>query len=315
MNKSLLLSVLVLSTALSACGSTTDSPESANPAGTISLVITDGPMEMAQEVIFHLTHVDMGLADGSVVRMQLHAGAHDVDMMQLQNGLTHMLLDGAELPAGHYEWMELGLDLQQSHFGSQSGGHHGMVLGEETPLRVHAPFEIGDGQHMDFVMDFDLGLGIRQHQMGGMMGTQYQLHNGLHLMNAAEVGGLIGVVDSSLVDVNHPDCDPAEGGNRAYLFDATNDQPDDLAVTDTDGIAGPVATDIVELHLGQGEYLYHFGHVPAGAYRVGFSCSAEWDEEGDDDYPVDPDGRFDFQAFSDVVDVVAGQVQVLDLIP
>jgi hypothetical protein len=308
------LPVILLAGTLASCGGTTD-PAAIEPAGTLTLVITDGPMEQAQEVIFHVTHVDMGHADGSVTRLELMSGPHDIDLMQLQNGMTHDLLDSASVPAGHFEWMELGIDLQQSHFGGQSGGQHGMTMGAGNPLRANAQFQIMDGEHLEFVMDFDLRLGIQQHEMGGMMGMEYQLQEGMHLMNIADVGGLSGAIDISLVDVNNPACDPAEGGNLAYLFDAAVAQPDDLAATDTDGFDGPVATDIVELHVGVGEYRYHFGFVPAGSYRVAFSCSGEWDEEGDDDYPTDPDGQFDFHAFSDPVEVIAGQMQIMDITP
>ncbi len=308
------LSMILLTGLLASCGGTSD-PAAIEPAGTLTLAITDGPMEQAQEVVFHVTHVDMGHADGSVTRLELMNGPHDIDLMQLQNGMTHDLLNNAAVPAGNFEWMELGIDLQQSHFGGQSGGQHGMTMGAGHPLRANAQFQIMNGEHVEFVMDFDLRLGIQQHEMGGMMGMQYELHEGMDLMNVADAGGLSGAIDISLVDVNNPACDPAEGGNLAYLFDASVGQPDDLAVTDTDGFAGPVATDIVELHPGVGEYRYHFGFVLAGSYRVGFSCSGEWDEEGDDDYPTDPDGQFDFHAFSGPVEVIAGQMQVLDITP
>ena len=46
---------------------------------------------------------------------------------------------------------------------------------------------------------------------------------------------------------------------------------------------------------------------------MAFSCSGEWDEAGDDDYPADPDGRFDFHHFSGPLDVVAGQMHRHDL--
>ena len=76
---------------------------------------------------------------------------------------------------------------------------------------------------------------------------------------------------------------------------------------------GPLATDRVEIDTVTGDYIYHFGYLPAGSYRIAFSCSGEWDEDGDDDFPSDPDGRFDFQMFSGPTDVVAGQLHRFDL--
>lgn len=310
------LLLLIFAGTLASCGG--ESSNSANTAavnGTISLAITDGPMDEAQQLILHVTHMDVGHADGSVTRLELMNGPQDVDMMQLQNGLTHDLLDTTPIPAGQYQWMELGVDLQQSHIGTMSGANHGMTLADPQPFRAMETFQIRDGEHADFIMDFDLHSAVRQHDMGGMMGVEYQLHNGMQLMNSADAGGLTGAVDSSLVDINQPACDPAAGGNWVYLFDGAVTQADDLAVTETDGFPGPLAADRVELNPGSGEYRYHFGFIPAGSYRVAFTCSGEWDEESDDDYPTDPDARFDFHGISAPVDVIAGQMQVMDITP
>ena len=169
-------------------------------------------------------------------------------------------------------------------------------------------FTIREDEHSEFIMDFDLRSAVQQHRMGGTMGRQYQLHNGLRLMDVEHAGGLTGTIDPSLLDISHPDCDPAVGGNWAYLFHGDASEPDDLSSTDTDGVAGPFAMDRVELQNGNGEYRYHFAFLPEGSYRVAFSCSSDWDESGDDDYPNDPDGLFHFQAFGRPVAVHAGEV-------
>ena len=311
------LLVLLCVGTLASCGGGSSDTAANLPAanGTISLAITDGPMDEAQQLVLHVTHMDVSHVDGTVTRLQLLNGAQDIDMTQLQNGLTHDLLDTTPIPAGQYHWMELGVDLTMSYIGTMSGGNHMMTLADPHPFRAMETFQITAGQHADFVMDFDLHSAVRQHQMGGMMGVEYQLHNGMHLMNFADVGGLMGTVDMSLMDINQASCDSAAGGNWVYLFDGSVAQPDDLAVTETDGFSGPIASDLVELNVGTGHYDYHFGFVPAGSYRVAFTCSGEWDEEGDDDYPTDPDVKFSFQGFSGPVDVMAGQMHVMDITP
>lgn len=52
------------------------------------------------------------------------------------------------------------------------------------------------------------------------------------------------------------------------------------------------------MNYGAGAHEYHFGYLPEGSYRLAFTCSGEWDEPGNDDYPYDPDGRFGFRFFS-----------------
>jgi len=71
----------------------------------------------------------------------------------------------------------------------------------------------------------------------------------------------------------------------------------------------------VELDPQTGEHIYHFDFIESGSYRIAFSCSGEWDEQADDDYPADPEGRFDFQFFSNPMNVTAGQQHRFDLMP
>ncbi len=312
--------VFATAVALAACGGGGATPvsQSANASaqtGTVTLAITDGPMEEAYALVLHVTYIEFGHADDGVTRLEPQGGPVSLDMMQLQNGMTHALLERVTVPAGEYHWLHLGIDPDSSYIELQSGAHHQLQLGDANGLRVHEPFEIHASQHAEFVLDFDLRLGVQHHQMGGMMGEQYELRSALHLMHMEDVGGITGTVDATLVDVNHAGCDPALGGNWVYLFPGDATQPDDVAESDTDGMAGPMATDRVELDIGTGEYRYHFAFVPAASYRVAFTCAGEWDEAGDDDYPTDADGRFDFHAFSGPVEVVAGQVREFHIGP
>lgn len=272
-------------------------------------------MENIDEAVLRITHVDVGHANGDVTRLQLYGGPSDIDMVALQNGLTRDLIDHASLPAGEYHWMELGVDLDRSGIRLGSGGHHGLRLADADAFRVHQRFRIHEEEHSEFIMDFDLRHAVQQRRMGGMMGARFELHRGLRLMNVEQAGGLTGMVDPALIDINHPGCDPTPGGNWAYLFPGESVEPDDLSATDTDGAAGPYAMDRVELNSGTGEFRYHFAFVPEGSYRIAFSCSGEWDEPGDDDYPNDPDGRFHFEAFTDPVDVRAGRMTEYDVGP
>ncbi len=283
--------------------------------GTMSVALTDGPMQEARSLVLHVTHLELGHADGSVIRVQPNGGPLDLDMMQFQNGVTHNLLDRFPVPAGEYEWMRLGIDPARCYIDLQgTGGRHGLEMGIADGLIVHHPFVVPASDHVELILDYDLRLGVRHYQMG-MMGDRYELHPALRLMYADDAGGLMGTIHASLVDVNHPACDPAEGGNWAYLFPGHATMPDDIADAETDDIPGPIATDRVEMDIGTGQYHYHFAFLPAGSYRVAFSCAGDWEEMGDNDYPADPDGQFDFQAFSGPTDVIAGEMHVVDLNP
>jgi hypothetical protein len=321
--KPIVVAVTVI-TVLSACGGSSapgggnSAPGAEDPVGgSISISLTDGPWEDAQEMVLHITGVEMGHANGDVVSLGLRGGAMSVDMMQLQNGVSELLVSGADVPTGQYDWMRLQVDLILSHIDlASTGGRHNMQMGPNASngLEVHEPFQIQQATHSEFMLDFDLRRGVQQHS-GGMMGDQYELHSAMRLVNMGEAGGLTGMVDASMIDINHPDCDIEPGGNWAYLYPGDAVYPDDIAESDDDGMPGPMAADRVEMDNVTGDHMYYFGYLTPGSYRVAMTCSGEWDEDGDDDYPSDPDGRFSFQMFSDPVDVAAGQMHDFDLMP
>lgn len=290
---------------------------SAAASGNLTLALTDGPMSTVDELVVHVEYVELRHADGRVVRLAPLGGPVDVDLAALRDGQLHDLLDEAEIPAGQYHGLGIGIDPERSHARFSDGSRHQMRFAFAQGLNVDSPFAVGPGEHAEFVIDVDLGQSLHRHQggMGGSMGDYYEFHSVTRMIDVNIAGGLVGAIDSALVDINHPDCDPAPGGNWAYLFPSSATEPDDIAQEDVDGRPGPIATDRVDLHFGTGEYRYHFAFLEAGSYRVAFTCSGEMDESTDDDYPSDPEAVFDFQAFSDPVEVVAGQVTVLDVGP
>ena len=283
--------------------------------GTISVSITDDPWHDMDSMVIRVTGMEFGHSSGDIHSFDLPGGPLDVDMIQLQNGVHRALMSDVELPSGDYDWMRLRIDAGRSFMqDGGTGGHHGFRMGPGAAegLEVHEQFRIEAGSHSDYMLEYDLRQGVR-HSHNGMMGDQFELHNAMRLIRMEQAGGVFGHVDPSLVDINHPDCDPSAGGNWVYAFPGDAEAPDDIADVESDGVPGPIATDRVEMNPGSGEHEYHFGYLPEGTYRIAFTCSGEWDEPGDDDYPSDPDEAFDFQRFSGPIEIVAGQMQQHDL--
>jgi hypothetical protein len=313
----LLLSAALAIFAVGCNGGSNNINELPDATGFFSLSITDGPWHEPGSMVLRVTHVELGHTDGRTVRLDIPGGPMDIDLMQLQNGLSFQFMDRAEVPAGQYAWMRLGLDLNQCYIDDlPTGGRHSLHMhsNSEEWLEARDPFQIMAGMHNEFMLDYDIRLGLHHQHMGGM-GDRYEMHHALRSMDMDDIGALSGTIDPALIDINHLDCDPAPGGNWAYLFPGGAAAPDDIADTDIDGVSGPIATDRVDLNNTTGEYFYHFGHLTEGSYRVAFTCSGDRDKSGDDDYPNDPDGRFDFQMFSDPVEVIAGQMQHHNLAP
>ena len=298
-------------------GSNEVPPADEPTSGNVTISLTDDPWEDAMAMVLHVTGIEMGHSDGSVITIDMDGGGMSIDMMQLQNGESQILVDGMEVPMGQYDWMRLMIDSSQSHIDlASTGGRHGMQMASdaEQGLEVQHTFEVGQSRHSEFMLDFDVRRGV-QHYDNGMMGSEFRLHSAMRMVDISESGDLMGGVHSSMIDVNHPDCDDAPGGNWAYLFHGDAMEPDDIADVDTDGMEGPIAADRIEMDIMTGEHRYHFGYLEPGQYRIAITCSGEWDEVDDDDHPADPDGRFAFQMFSEAMEVMSGQVHDIDISP
>ena len=308
-----------MATFLYGCGGSTNEvplPDDLT-TGSITISLTDDPWEDAMEMVLHVTGVEMGHADGRVVAIDMAGGGMSIDMVQLQNGEAQMLADNMEIPMGQYDWMRLTIDPSQSHIDlASTGGRYGLHTGSAAVdgIEVQHSFEIGLSQHSELMLDFDIRRGV-QHLDTGMMGGEYQLHSAMRMVDMGTSGGLMGAVDPSMIDVNHPDCDDAPGGNWAYLFHGETMEPDDIANVDTDGMDGPIAADRIDMDTMTGEHRYHFGYLDPGQYRIAITCSGEWDESGDDDHPTDPDGQFAFHMYSEAMEVMSGQMHDNDLSP
>jgi hypothetical protein len=288
-----------------------------NLNGSLSISLTDGPWADAHAMVLHITGIEIGRANGEVIHFDIDGGPITVDMMQLQNGVFQTLITEAGMPVGQYEWIRLQLDMDQSYIDlAGTGGRHGMQMSPDAAngLEVHSPFQISQSTSSEFMLDFDLRRGVQSHNRG-MMGQQFDLHSAIRLVDMRNAGGLTGMVAAAMVDINHPECDSTPGGNWAYIFPGDALAPDDIAETEMDGMLGPLAADRVEMDPRTGDHIYHFAFLEPGSYRIAFSCSGEWDEEADDDYRAEPDGRFDFRMFSTPISVTAGEMHRFDLMP
>jgi hypothetical protein len=137
------------------------------------------------------------------------------------------------------------------------------------------------------------------------------------MMNVDETGGVEGVVDASLVDINNARClsaDPPLTGNAVYVFEGTDAPVDDVADEDeeNDGIAGPLTSDVVDLNNDSGEYEYHLMFLLPGTYTLAFTCSAMADGVSDSDYPAPSESGFDFDATINV-EIASNEIKSCDI--
>jgi hypothetical protein len=108
--------------------------------------------------------------------------------------------------------------------------------------------------------------------------------------------------------------EPPLTGNAVYVFDGMDALLDDAADLDepSDGIDGPLTSDVVDLNVETGDYEYHLMFLLPGTYTLAFTCSAMADGASDSDYPDPADGKFDFDAQINV-EIVSNEVKTCNI--
>ena len=152
---------------LTACGGS-----SSGGSGTLSLNITDAPVldEDIAEVWVRFTQVIIHPANGGpdivvdVVNDDGISPWRDIELKSLVGGKT-MLLGEVELAAGHYSWIRLVIDPDNTVIREKTGGtpdiiHPAKLLDcsscDQSHLKLNRNFTIESGGLINFAIDFDL---------------------------------------------------------------------------------------------------------------------------------------------------------------
>lgn len=242
------------------CGS--DSEE----FGSISLAVTDAPVDSAARVVVEFTAVEIQPAGGERELFEF-SSPRQIDLLALQGGETELLLDDELLPTGRYNFILLhvnaGLDASDSFIELDNGNVHALFIpsGNQQGLRLVQGFTVTQNGNVDFTIDFDLRKSVVS---PAGLGGPYILRPALRMVDNTEVGAIEGTVDVSLIV---QDCSPA-----VYLYEGADVTPSD---TRTD--SGPLTSGLVELDT-EGQYVYRVAFLEEGDYTVAFTCEADLDD-------------------------------------
>lgn len=261
-----MLAVAGLALAVTAC----DSNDS-TPTGSLSVGVTDAPVDTAQKVIVEFTGVEIKPANGNSIsfdfteRCAADPASCQIDLLTLTNGVSQQLLDDEIVPAGQYNWMRLMVNAEpiiQDSYIVINGQEFELRIpsGAETGLKLNRGFVVPAGGAASFTIDFDLRKSVHD-QIGS---SDYLLRPTLRIVDNAEIGTLSGSVDSSFYAGG--DCTGA-----VYVFEGDVTEPDDV----DGGLVDPITTAMVP---DDGAYNYKVGFLSAGDYRVAFTCDALADE-------------------------------------
>jgi hypothetical protein len=255
---------------LALAGCSNDGPDT----GLLTLAVTDAPVDGATAVVVEFTGLEVKPAGGDAISFDYDV-PRSIDLLALSGEDSEVLLDGAEVPAGRYDWVRLKVNAEEdgvadSYIDLKDGSRHELEVpsGAETGLKLHNGFNVPAGGAASFTMDFDLRKSVHEPMDAA---DSYKLRPTLRIVDNTQVGAIGGTVAAALVTTG---CSPA-----VYVFEGSGVTPDDV-----DGLVpDPVTTAVVALDANSGQYVYTVGFLLPGAYTVAFTCAAAGDNPATDD--------------------------------
>src|SRR5690606_298968 len=216
------LALLVLALPLAACLYDEDD----NAYGQMKLAVTDAPVDGATSVVVQFTGVEFKPRGGMSTVIEFDQ-PRSIDLLALQGGGTELLLDGATLPAGQYNWLRRIVNaepvLMDSYIAFSDGAMYSLFIpsGDETGLKLVRGFTVPAGGVADFTLDFDLRKSVHDpaSEPGNASGD-YILRPVLRIVDNTQVGRISGTVAGSLITAG---CDPV-----VYVFAGAEVTPDDV---------------------------------------------------------------------------------------
>lgn len=256
--------------ALTACFDSDDDGGS----GSLSLGITDAPVDDATAVIVEFNGVEVKPADGESISFDF-GETRTINLLDLQGSASESLISDESVPAGDYDWVRLDVNAQNqvddSYIEFDDGSRHSLFVpsGSQSGLKLVQGFTVPQGGSADFTIDFDLRKSITNPQSGQV---DYILKPALRLVDNVEVGTLAGTVPSA--EASASDCTGA-----VYVYEGH-----DATAGDEGSEDAPVTSSGIELDSDSGDYEYEVGFLLEGNYTAAFTCEAGSDDpEADDD--------------------------------
>ena len=286
--------------------------------GTLTLGVTDAPVDGADAVNVVFTAIGLKPADGDAVTFACDepaaeplldcggTGSRTLDLLTLTGPVQVNLLEDVAIPAGRYDWIRLRVDAASPTPNSTGastieigGATHVLAIpsGRQTGLKLVSGFVVPAGGSRSLTIDFDLRSAVTE--LPRPVEPRYLLRPALRLVDTARAGHLAGAVTAGFVGSECASGD-ATGGLAVYVFAGPGAPTGDLG----DAANPPVTTAMAALDPATGDYPYEVGYLEAGAYTAAVTCEA-----GSDDPATDT--ALDFVATADVA-IEAGRTTVQD---
>lgn len=289
------LLVTLLLAVLTAC-SNSNSGSGGDGLGSLTLGITDAPVDEALAVVVEFTGVNLkGQGNDDPVTVIEFEQPRVINLLDLQGSNSEILLQDISLAAGDYQWIRLQVvangaytepeagDIDGHGVGSyvlQNDGPGGtkktalkVPSGSQSGLKLVSGFTVDDFGKTNFTIDFDLRKAI--HDVVGQ--DHYELRPALRMVETNAAGHVSGFINPLLLQNNagcfNAETELLEEGVAVYVFEASTAVDDMQSTADLD----PLSTALVTYD--GNAYRYALGFLDAGEYTLALTCDAELDDE------------------------------------
>jgi hypothetical protein len=164
--------------------------------GSVTVNLADTPVDGATSVVIDFTGIVLHNTDGKTTTINF-SSPRQIDLLQLQNGVTQALLQNESVPSGSYDWMQLKVLANantqgQSYITLNTGTQYPLYVpaASQTALTISSPFSVGQSGTTQLVIEFDLRQSVTSTD-----GQNYTLVPAMRLANQSQVGTITATVD------------------------------------------------------------------------------------------------------------------------
>lgn len=262
---------------LSACGGNGGSSFTPQGKGELTISLTDGPVDEVTEVNVEITGMQIKPVGGPAFDLVLTQTPYVVDLLSLTDDNAAVLVDGAVINEGDYEWLRMDMNAEidtvfDSYVVEKNGGAWVEIFVPSGTVRLVNGFSVEANEALELKFDWDMRKGlVKPPGLGG-----YILKPAFRVIGTTPFGTLSGAIPVSTVTSLANDCNADspvandyDVGNTVYVFEGFDAEVDDIDGADND----PVATADAAINLAATDYEYSI-LLPFGEYTVAFTCQS-----------------------------------------
>jgi len=264
-----ILATLITAISLTACQG---SDSNNMPMGSVTIAVTDSPIDDASAVWIQFVGLNFYGADGYKKEVTFDEPKL-VDLLSLQGSLSEEILTEYALPVGGYSYATFDIDFNtssivingtsyplQPDFGDWDTFFKQFVLDSSVEPPI-APFTIEENLTTHLTFDFDLRKSIFDDGSSNI----YSFSPAIRSVVTNESGSISGRIDGG----EYVGC--VDENTAIYAYSGRNQSPQDIRGTSGD----PLSTS--NITVTDSGYTYELGFLPAGDYTVAIACNASSD--------------------------------------